>query len=98
MTTRILLALGLAALLAACGERASEAPVAEEPAYAKDVRAPNWADNRAAAQAYVMRGKHFMEQGHIEAARRDWMKVTAFFKAQKEAAQEAEDLLKENDV
>ena len=35
MTTRILLALGLAALLAACGERASEAPVAEESAVAK---------------------------------------------------------------
>ena len=35
MTTRILLALGLAALLAACGERASEAPVAEEPAVDK---------------------------------------------------------------
>ena len=27
----------------------------EEPAYAKDVRAPNWADNRAAARAYADR-------------------------------------------
>ena len=35
MTTRILLALGLAALLAACGERASEEPAAATPAIAE---------------------------------------------------------------
>lgn len=51
----------------------------------------------AAAQAYVMRGMHRFDHGDVEGARRDWMKVTTFFKTQKDEVQKAEELLKENE-
>lgn len=44
----------------------------------------------AAAQAYLMRGELKAVNGDPEGARRDWLKVVTFFKAQKELAQEAE--------
>ncbi|MDF7798041.1 tetratricopeptide repeat protein [Pontiellaceae bacterium B1224] len=49
----------------------------------------------AAAQAYLMRGELKATAGDLEGARRDWLKVVTFFKAQKKSAQLAEDLLKE---
>lgn len=52
----------------------------------------------AAAQAYLMRGQLKVEQGDAEGARRDWLKVVTFFKAQSEMVAEAENLLKENEV
>ncbi len=52
----------------------------------------------AAAQAYVMRGKLKAENGDAAGAKRDWMKVTTFFKAQEDAVTEAENLLKENEL
>ncbi|MDF7823223.1 hypothetical protein P4B35_04310 [Pontiellaceae bacterium B12227] len=44
----------------------------------------------AAAQAYLMRGELKAEAGDLEGARRDWLKVITFFKAQKELAEQAE--------
>lgn len=51
----------------------------------------------AAAQAYVMRGRLKADNGDVSGARRDWMKVSLFFKAQKDVAAEAENLLKESE-
>ncbi|MDZ8117970.1 tetratricopeptide repeat protein [Pontiella agarivorans] len=51
----------------------------------------------AAAQAYLMRGKLKAERGDPEGARRDWLKVSLFFRTQEAAAEEAEQLLKENE-
>ncbi|MEI6892746.1 MAG: hypothetical protein V5783_11305 [Pontiella sp.] len=48
----------------------------------------------AAAQAYLMRGKLKQANGDSEGARRDWLKVYTFFKAQKESAAQAEELLR----
>lgn len=47
----------------------------------------------AAAQAYLMRGELKAVNGDPEGARRDWLKVASFFKAQKELALEAEQKL-----
>lgn len=44
----------------------------------------------AAAQAYLLRGDLKAAGGDREGARRDWLKVATFFKAQKEAAKNAE--------
>lgn len=49
----------------------------------------------AAAQAYLMRGELNAANGDAEGARRDWLKVLTFFKAQKEVAQQAEQKLGE---
>ncbi|MEA2067956.1 MAG: hypothetical protein U9P12_02035 [Verrucomicrobiota bacterium] len=43
----------------------------------------------AAARAYLMRGDLKAANGEAEGARRDWLKVATFFKAQKELAAEA---------
>lgn len=51
----------------------------------------------AAAQAYLMRGKLKAEHGDPEGARRDWQKVALFFRMQEAAAEQAEQLLKENE-
>ncbi|MDF7808407.1 hypothetical protein P4E94_13210 [Pontiellaceae bacterium B12219] len=47
----------------------------------------------AAAQAYLLRGDLNASNGDLEGARRDWLKVATFFKAQKELALEAEQKL-----
>ena len=44
----------------------------------------------AAARAYLMRGDLRAAGGDAEGARRDWLKVATFFKAQREAAKMAE--------
>ncbi|VGO17019.1 hypothetical protein PDESU_05613 [Pontiella desulfatans] len=47
----------------------------------------------AAAQAYLMRGDLKAAQGDTQGARRDWLKVATFFKAQQELAKTAEQKL-----
>ena len=47
------------------------------------------------AQAYLMRGELKAEMGDLEGARRDWLKVATFFKAQKKLAAQAEEKLGE---
>lgn len=47
----------------------------------------------AAAQAYLMRGELKAEAGDLKGARRDWLKVATFFKAQRELAAQAEQKL-----
>ncbi len=49
----------------------------------------------AAAQAYLMRGTLKTDAGDPEGARRDWLKVATFFKAQKTLAEQAENKLGE---
>ena len=49
----------------------------------------------AAARAYLLRGELKAASGDMEGARRDWLKVATFFKAQKELAEQAEGHLKE---
>ena len=48
-----------------------------------------------AAQAYLLRGELKAENGNVEGAKRDWLKVVTFFKAQKEQAVKAEEKLGE---
>jgi predicted negative regulator of RcsB-dependent stress response len=43
-----------------------------------------------AAEAYVLRGDLKMKAGDLDGARRDWVKVKLYFKAQKEAVAQAE--------
>ncbi len=50
----------------------------------------------AAANAYLMRGDLKANQGDVEGARRDWMKVSIFFKSQKDAAKQAEEKLEQS--
>ncbi|WP_372808261.1 tetratricopeptide repeat protein [Pontiella sp.] len=47
----------------------------------------------AAARAYLLRGDLKAAAGDTEGARRDWLKVATYFKAQKELAQQAADKL-----
>ena len=49
----------------------------------------------AAAQAYLLRAELKAANGDVAGARRDWLKVATFFKAQKELAAQAAELLKE---
>lgn len=51
----------------------------------------------AAAQAYLMRGELKAANGDPEGARRDWLKVVTFFKAQKESVLKAEQQLGETE-
>lgn len=46
-----------------------------------------------AARAYLLRGDLKAADGDHEGARRDWLKVATFFKAQKESAKQAEEKL-----
>ena len=52
-------------------------------------------DRVAAAYAYLARGDQKVAAGDVEGARRDWLKVKMFFKAQNEMAAEAEARLQE---
>jgi len=47
----------------------------------------------AAARAYLMRAELKSANGDPEGARRDWLKVATFFRAQKEIAKQAEEKL-----
>lgn len=51
----------------------------------------------SAARAYLLRGDFRSGQGDTEGARRDWLKVATFFKAQKELVEEAEQRLRETE-
>lgn len=52
-------------------------------------------DRAAAARAYLMRGELKAAQGDSSGARRDWLKVITFFKAENEAVLQAKMNLKE---
>ncbi len=60
------------------------------PALEKDIVAGS---REAAARAYLLRGDLKAASGDTESARRDWLKVATFFKAQKELAKNAEEKL-----
>jgi hypothetical protein len=60
------------------------------PALEKDIACGS---REAAARAYLMRGDLKAGNGDPEGARRDWLKVATFFKAQKELAEQAEEKL-----
>ncbi len=51
-----------------------------------------------AAQAYLLRGDLKAAEGDLAGARRDWLKVVTFFKAQKELATEAESRMLNNEL
>ena len=63
------------------------------PALEKDIAEGS---REAAASAYLLRGNLRAANGDAGGARRDWLKVATFFKAQKESAQQAEQNLGEN--
>ena len=60
------------------------------PALEKDIASGS---REAAARAYLLRGDLKAAGGDTESARRDWLKVATFFKAQKELAKNAEEKL-----
>jgi predicted negative regulator of RcsB-dependent stress response len=60
------------------------------PALEKDIASGS---REAAAQAYLMRGDLKAAAGDTEGARRDWLKVATYFKAQKDLAQLASEKL-----
>jgi predicted negative regulator of RcsB-dependent stress response len=65
------------------------------PVLEKDIASGS---REAAARAYLMRGDLKTAAGDTEGARRDYLKVATFFKAQKEAAQEAEARMSNNEL
>ena len=64
------------------------------PALEKDIASGS---REAAARAYLLRGDLKAAAGDTAGARRDYLKVATFFKAQKEAAQEAEERMSNNE-
>ncbi len=52
----------------------------------------------AAARAYLMRGDLKATNGDLEGARRDWLKVATFFKAQKDVAKQAVEKLGNHEI
>jgi predicted negative regulator of RcsB-dependent stress response len=60
------------------------------PALEKDIAEGS---REAAAEAYLMRGDLKAANGDSEGARRDWLKVATFFKAQNDLAEQAEQKL-----
>ncbi|VGO21786.1 tetratricopeptide repeat protein [Pontiella sulfatireligans] len=65
------------------------------PALEKDIASGS---REAAARAYLMRGDFKAANGDPAGARRDWLKVARFFKAQKELAQQAGEKLGNHEI